>query len=79
MGKSIPFEYEEVLHNLLRDIRLEAGLCQFDLAQKLGKHQNYVSRYEAGERCLDVLELRELCLTLNFNVAEFVTHLETLL
>jgi transcriptional regulator with XRE-family HTH domain len=79
MTKNIPIEHEEVLRNLLRDIRLEAGLRQIDLAQKLGRNQNYISRYESGERRLDILELREVCLALNIPVAEFVNRLEILL
>ena len=42
------------LQALLRDIRTEAGLRQVDLAQRLGQPQSFASKYESGERRLDV-------------------------
>ena len=49
-----------LLQKLLRDIRREAGLSQQQLAARLGVSQSFVSKYEAGERRLDVLELRHI-------------------
>jgi len=51
---------QEYLRTLLRQIRLDAGLRQLDLAEKLGQPQSYVSKYESGERRLDLLELRQV-------------------
>jgi transcriptional regulator with XRE-family HTH domain len=61
---------------LIRQIRLEAKLRQEDLAQKLGEPQSFVSRYESGERRLDVLELRRICRVLGVPLSEFVRRLE---
>jgi len=36
--------------------RKEQGLTQEDVARRLGKPQQYVSRYEVGERRLDMVE-----------------------
>ncbi len=55
---------------------LDAGLRQADLARKLGEPQSFVSKYESGERRLDVLELRQLCTILGVSLAEFVCQLE---
>jgi transcriptional regulator with XRE-family HTH domain len=41
----------------LRQARLEAGLSQVEVAQKLDKPQSYVSKCESGERRVDVVEL----------------------
>ena len=41
---------------LLRDSRLEAGLTQAAVAERLGTRQQFVSKYESGERRLDVIE-----------------------
>jgi transcriptional regulator with XRE-family HTH domain len=60
----------------LRQIRLDAGLRQEDLAAKLGEPQSFVSRYESGERRLDVLELRQICRTLGISLAEFIRRLD---
>ena len=62
--------------SILRQMRLDAGLRQADLARKLGEPQSFVSKYESGERRLDVLELRQLCTILGFSLAEFVRQLE---
>ena len=64
------------LQALLRDIRTEAGLRQVDLAQRLGQPQSFVSKYESGERRLDVLELRRICGLLGLSLQEFIRQLE---
>jgi len=40
----------------LTEARKSAGLSQVALAERLGKPQQFVSRYEVGERRLDVFE-----------------------
>jgi len=62
--------------SMLRQIRLDSGLRQADLARKLGEPQSFVSKYESGERRLDVLELRQICTVLGVSLAEFVRQLE---
>lgn len=61
---------------LLRRMRLDAGLRQADLARKLRQPQSFVSKYESGERRIDVLELREICRALGMSLTEFVRRLE---
>ena len=36
-------------------------MSQETLSERLGKHRTYVSRYESGERRLDVFELFAIC------------------
>lgn len=74
--KSIYTEQHKVLITLLRDLRVEAGLTQADLAKQIGKDQTFVSKYESGERRLDVLELREICQVLEIGLDKFVRQLE---
>jgi transcriptional regulator with XRE-family HTH domain len=62
--------------SLVRQMRLDAGLRQADLAEQLRRPQSFVSRYESGERRLDVLELRQICAALGVSLAEFVRRLE---
>ncbi|HMN42631.1 MAG TPA: helix-turn-helix transcriptional regulator [Phycisphaerales bacterium] len=62
--------------SLVRQLRLDAGLRQADLARKLGEAQSFVSRYESGDRRLDVLELRQICGVLGVSLAAFVERLE---
>ena len=40
--------------------RKSAELTQQELAERLGRPQSYVSKYERGERRLDVLELIDI-------------------
>ena len=66
----------KVLWSLLRQVRVEAGLRQVDVAAKLGVPQSYVSNYESGERRLDILELRNLCDALGITLPNFAKRLE---
>lgn len=52
-------EYERVGH-VLRQLRFEAGLTQVEMAERLQVTQSYISKYENGERRLDVIELRHI-------------------
>ena len=74
--KSIYTDQHKVLIALLRDLRVEAGLTQAELAEKIGKDQTFVSKYESGERRLDILELREICQVLGMSLEKFVRQLE---
>jgi transcriptional regulator with XRE-family HTH domain len=74
-SRANPVEKKRFL-SLLRQMRLDAGLRQEDLAAKLGEPQSFVSRYECGERRLDVLELRQICRTLHVSLSEFVRRLD---
>lgn len=51
-------EYKKITEKL-REARIEAGFTQEQVAEKLGKPQSYVSKSEAGERRLDVTELKK--------------------
>lgn len=61
---------------LLKKIRQEKGLRQAELAEKLGVPQSFVSKYEAGDRRLDLLELRQICLILGVSLVTLVQELE---
>lgn len=65
-----------ILLELLKETRLNAGLRQVDLAQKIGVSQSRISKYEVGERRLDFLEMREICRALDLSLSEFLQLLE---
>lgn len=44
----------------LKKARKEAGLSQKDVAAKLGKTQSYISKIEAGQLRVDLVQLKEL-------------------
>ena len=55
----------------IREIRVQAGLTQTELAHRLRKPQSYISKYENGERRLDYLEVRDICDQCGYSVEEF--------
>ena len=76
MEKSRQNPQSECLQTLLRSLRQEAQLTQVQLAEKLEQPQSFVSKYEAGERRLDVMELRQVCLALGISLGDFVKRFE---
>ncbi len=67
-------------HNQLRDALLDArrkrGLTQVEIATLLDKPQSFVSKYESGERRLDIIEFLEVCKALKVNPATIIQQLE---
>lgn len=47
--------------------RQRAGMTQVQVSKKLKKPQSYVSKYERGERRLDVIEFLEVAKSLGLN------------
>ncbi len=67
---------QEKLQFILREIRLDVGLRQADLAEMLEQPQSFVSKYESGERILDFLEVRQICIALGLTMVEFIDRFE---
>ncbi len=65
-----------LLKELLRDIRDRAGLRQSDLAEAIGRSQPFVSEYERGQRRLDLVELRAVCVACGTTLRRFVDEYE---
>ncbi len=65
-----------MLKSLLRDLRERAGLRQVDLAEEIGRPQSFISEYEAGQRRLDLVELREVCLACGTTLNKLVNEYE---
>ncbi len=76
MDKSIYSQLQVKLQHLLREMRLEEGLRQIDLASMLDQPQSFISKYESGERILDFLELRQICEALRVRMSEFIDRFE---
>ncbi len=60
-------------------MRQEADLTQADLAARLGRPQTFVSKYELGERRLDLPQLRQICRAVGLTLEKLVRRLEDLL
>ena len=61
--------YEEFCENLI-SLREGASFTQQQLAKKLGKPQSFISKYESGERRLDIVELVTILDALGVTLAE---------
>lgn len=61
---------------LLREIREKSGIRQIDMAERLGVPQSFISKYESGDRRLDIFELREICLLLGISLENFVHQMD---
>ena len=68
---------DDKLRNALIEARHQQGLTQVEVANRLGKPQSFVSKYESGERRLDVIEFVQVCKTLNVQPANILQELET--
>jgi len=64
------------LLDLLKQVRTEAELRQVDLAKKLHQPQSFVSKYESGERRLDLLELNQVCRACGTTLLAFVKRFD---
>lgn len=76
MAKSIYSREQLALQALLRQVRLDADLRQEQLAAKLKRPQSFVSKYESGERRLDLVEIREICKAVGIPLSKFVAKFE---
>ena len=79
MPKFVGSAEQNILQNLLKRFRTDANLKQSELAEILNQSQSFVSKYESGERRLDLLELWQICQALNTTLSEFVAEFERLL
>jgi transcriptional regulator with XRE-family HTH domain len=67
MAKSVFTSSYDRLRALLVETRRAAGLTQLELARRLKKPQSFVSKYELGERRLDVIEFLQVAAALETN------------
>jgi transcriptional regulator with XRE-family HTH domain len=75
-----PFSREYALFlKVLKDVRIEFGVTQEQLAASLNETQSFVSKCERGERRLDVIELRQFCDAIGIPFTEFAARLDDLL
>lgn len=75
-GKSKDIRDQKIVEALLKELRVNAGLRQIDVASALGIQQSMVSKYEVGERRLDILEIRALCKLFGMSLEDFISELE---
>lgn len=78
-GKKPWDKRRSALQQVLRGMREEAGLNQVELAKALNKDQSFISRYERGERRLDLIELADICKGCGVGLAVLISRYEAYL
>lgn len=73
--KSLRSSDHQRLTTSLVAAREKAGLTQQQLADRLGKPQSFVAKYEGGERRLDVIEFIAIAHALEFDAARMIREL----
>lgn len=68
-------EYDR-FRRLLVDARKTAGITQIELSIKLSRPQSYVSKYERGERRLDVVEFLAVVRALRGDPHFFIRNIQ---
>jgi transcriptional regulator with XRE-family HTH domain len=76
MHKSVYTDEYQVVVEILRELRSDAAVTQVELAEILDQSQSFVSKYERGDRRLDIIQLRTVCEALGSSLQEFVNRLE---
>ncbi len=74
--KSVFTPRYERLRELLIEARKAAGLTQACLAEQLGRPQSFVSKFERGERRLDVIEFLEITDALGSKAGRLIEQID---
>jgi transcriptional regulator with XRE-family HTH domain len=70
--KSVHTRNYRLFLGLLIKARKNAGVTQEQLAKRLHRPQSFVSKYENGERRLDVIELLQILQTIGVEPINFI-------
>ncbi len=65
-----------ILLDLIRGLREKAKLLQSDVAARLGITQSHYSKYERGDRRIDLLDLLDLCDAIGVSLEDFVRQFQ---
>ena len=65
----------EALIELLIRKRKQAGLRQWELAERLGEYQSFIARIEKGQRRIDVCEFLKIAKALKFDPGREISKL----
>lgn len=60
----------------LKDARSRSKMTQQEVAAALGCGQSYISKYEQGQKRLDIIEIRNICGCLGISLQELIVDFE---
>lgn len=72
MGRTLRSPGHLALMAALKQARLDAGLTQTELAERLKRPQSFVAKYENGERRVEVVELVEIATAMGSDPCDIV-------
>jgi len=78
MVQSVHTKRYQSLKQMLSDARKASGLSQTELAERLGRVQTFVSKYERGERRLDIIEFIDVATALNLDAVKVLRKLQAM-
>ncbi len=76
MTKSVFTPKYDRLRSLLVDARKQADLTQAQLASRLSRPQSFVSKFERGERRLDVVEFLEVARAVGIDAIDVIKEID---
>jgi len=74
--KSVFTQQYDRFRHLLIDARRAASLTQVEVADRLGRPQSFVAKYEGGERRLDVVEFLAVANAISINPIDLIRQLQ---
>ncbi|RUW54087.1 XRE family transcriptional regulator [Mesorhizobium sp. M1A.F.Ca.ET.072.01.1.1] len=77
MPKSLRSPRHQQFLDQLVTLRKAQGLTQAEIAEKLGRPQSFVAKYEGGERRLDVVEFLDVAAALGADPCEILSKLRS--
>jgi transcriptional regulator with XRE-family HTH domain len=75
--KSVHTDEYQIFLDCLISARKSADITQQELAQRFGKPQSFVSKYENGERRLDVVEFPHVARAIGISPSDLLQEIET--
>jgi transcriptional regulator with XRE-family HTH domain len=69
-------EYGKLI-SLLIELRKHNDITQIELAKKINKPQSFVSKYETGERRIDVIEFLEISKAIKANPIKIIKRINS--
>ncbi len=65
----------KILGEVVQHFREKAGLKQKELAEQLGQTQSFISKWESGQRRIDVLQVCDFCDVVGISLERFLRKL----
>lgn len=72
MKKTIYSAEHKQLIEKLKTARLQSGLDQQQVADKLGRTQSYISKLESGQRRIDLVQIKEFAKIYKKSIEHFL-------